>query len=96
MGCGRNAAFAGLGVLGDVIPDGNADPGSRAGRGAYSLSLRERAGVRGYRLIRRGSNPSPAPPARPLPQAEVKKRHTRLAIPDLRYASSGMTLDRSA
>ena len=29
------------------------------------------ARVRGYRSIRRGCNPSPAPPARPLPQGEV-------------------------
>jgi hypothetical protein len=35
-----------------VIPDGEADPGSGAGCSLDSLSLRERAGVRGYRLLR--------------------------------------------
>ena len=62
--CGL-AAVAGSGcVIADVsivIPDAAGDPGSRAGCGTYSLSLRERVGVRVYRSIRKARNPSPGP-----------------------------------
>ena len=63
--CRRCDAGGEDGLEGKELGDSLAVYLSPAGRG------RAQRGLRGYRFNRRGRNPSPAPPARPLPQGEV-------------------------